>query len=373
MLRIIIAGGGTGGHLFPGIAIAQEVMTKHSGNRVLFVSTGKPFEKKALSEAGFPMRRITSQSIKGQGVWNQLVAVWKIPWGVFESIWILKRFRPHLVMGVGGYTSAPLVIGAWILGIQIVLHEQNVLPGITNRILAPFAKRIYVSFENTQFKLIRRTSGNVMKKVRVTGNPVRKEIIRCAMKHSGNITTASNQKETFTVLIIGGSQGAHAVNLAVMEALSYLKEKKKFFFIHQTGSQDDVTVRNAYVRQGIPCEVKPFFNDMAGRYDKADLVVCRSGASTVAEVTALGKGVIFIPYPYASDDHQLLNAQGLTLAGAAEMIRETDLNGRLLAERVEYYASDRTKLQAMASKAKALGSLDAATVIVNDFYTLLTG
>ncbi|MBW2644298.1 MAG: glycosyltransferase, partial [Deltaproteobacteria bacterium] len=170
-LRIVIAGGGTGGHLFPGIAMAQEFMAGNPNNRLLFVGTGKPFETTALSKAGFAHKRITSEGIKGRGLWNQTKSILKIPKGIFESVMILRQFRPDLVIGVGGYSAGPLVAGAWLLGIKIVLHEQNILPGITNRILSRLADRIYVSFDDTQ-------TGLNPKKVLYTGNPVRKEILQ---------------------------------------------------------------------------------------------------------------------------------------------------------------------------------------------------
>ena len=172
-MRIVIAGGGTGGHLFPGIAIADAFATRDEKNRVLFVSTGKPFEISVLSKTAFKHRYITAEGIKGRGLRRQAVSVLKIPKGIFESIMILKRFRPDIVVGLGGYSAGPLVAGAWILGIKIVLHEQNILPGITNRILSRLADRIYVSFDDTQ-------TGLNPKKVLYTGNPVRKEILRCA-------------------------------------------------------------------------------------------------------------------------------------------------------------------------------------------------
>ena len=362
--RIVIAGGGTGGHLFPGIAIAQEFMTRNSNNSLLFVGTGKPFEIAALSEAGFIHKHITAEGIKGRGLWNQVVSILKIPKGVFESILILKRFKPDIVVGMGGYSAGPLAIGAWLMGIKIALHEQNILPGITNQILSRLADRIYVSFDDAR-------TGLNTKKVLFTGNPVRKEILQCARNQKSDEIVNSKQKQHFTILIIGGSQGAHSINMALLESIEQIKDKDKFYFIHQTGIQDEAQVKNAYTRNGISCKVQAFFNDMARQYQKADLIICRAGATTVAEIKAIGKNAIFIPFPFAADNHQVLNARSLEKAGAAEMILEKDLSGKTLAERITFYASSPDTLRQMASRARGLGRPDAAGLIVDDCYKLI--
>lgn len=362
-LRIVIAGGGTGGHLFPGIAIAQEFMDRNPNSSLLFIGTDKPFETKALSEAGFTHKPITTEGIKGRGLRKQAKSILKIPKGIFESVIILKRFRPDIVIGVGGYSAGPLVVGAWLLGIKIVLHEQNILPGITNRILSRIADRIYVSFDDMQ-------TGLNPKKVLYTGNPIRKEILQYAKNQKGFEIDDSKQNKYFTILILGGSQGAHSINMALLEAIDKIKEKDKFFFIHQTGLNDEIRVKNAYEINGISCRVQSFFNDMARQYQKADLVICRAGATTVAEIKAIGKGVIFIPFPFAADNHQVLNARSLEKAGAAEMILEKDLNGKVLAERINFYASSPDILRQMASRAKDLGRPDAAVAIADNCYRL---
>ena len=370
-MRIIIAGGGTGGHLFPGIAIADALATRDKKNRVLFVGTGKPFEISVLSKTAFKYKSITAEGIKGRGLWRQIVSVLKIPKGIFESIMILKDFRPNLVIGVGGYSAGPVVIAAWLMGIKIVLHEQNILPGITNRILSGFADRIYVSFKDTRLERFRWLAPVEPKKLLVSGNPVRKEILQSEINQQDVSLADTGQKKPFTVLILGGSQGAHSINMAVLEALEYLDEKDKYFFAHQTGSADEQDVKKAYMKNGISCMVKSFFDDMAQQYHNADLVVCRAGATTVAEIAVMGKGVIFIPYPFAADNHQVFNAGSLENAGAAEMILQKDLTGKRLAKRIEHYASNPGALKAMASKAKSIGRPDAAEAIVDDCYRLL--
>jgi UDP-N-acetylglucosamine--N-acetylmuramyl-(pentapeptide) pyrophosphoryl-undecaprenol N-acetylglucosamine transferase len=363
-LRVVIAGGGTGGHLFPGIAIAQEFLEKNAGNNILFVGTGKPFEISILSETGFAHKRITAEGFKGRGVWHQLVSISKVPKGIIESILILKDFKPHIVIGVGGYSAGPLVMGARLLGIKIVLHEQNILPGITNRILSRFADRIYVSFAET-------IMGVTPKKIRFTGNPVRKEIVQCAEISRNTDMQAPKKEKKFTILILGGSQGAHRINMALLEALLYLENRKNIFFVHQTGTQDETQVKQRYDEYGIENDTRAFFKDMALQYQNSDLIICRAGATTVAEIKAVGKGVIFIPFPFAADNHQVLNARSLEKAGAAEMILEKNLSGKALAERIDFYVQRPEALQQMASRSRGLGRVDAAAMIVDDCYELV--
>jgi UDP-N-acetylglucosamine--N-acetylmuramyl-(pentapeptide) pyrophosphoryl-undecaprenol N-acetylglucosamine transferase len=363
-LRVVIAGGGTGGHLFPGIAIAQEFLEKNAENNILFVGTGKPFEISILSETGFAHKRITAEGFKGRGVWHQLVSISKVPKGIIESILILKDFKPHIVIGVGGYSAGPLVMGARLLGIKIVLHEQNILPGITNRILSRFADRIYVSFAET-------IMGVTPKKIRFTGNPVRKEIVQCAEISINTDMQAPKKEKKFTILILGGSQGAHRINMALLEALLYLENRKNIFFVHQTGTQDETQVKQRYDEYGIENDTRAFFKDMALQYQNADLIICRAGATTVAEIKAVGKGVIFIPFPLAADNHQVLNARSLEKAGAAEMILEKNLNGKVLAERIDFYVQRPEALQQMASRSRDLGRVDSAVMIVDDCYELV--
>jgi UDP-N-acetylglucosamine--N-acetylmuramyl-(pentapeptide) pyrophosphoryl-undecaprenol N-acetylglucosamine transferase len=351
-LNIVFAVGGTGGHLFPAIAIAQEFMARNSKNRIIFLGTGKPIEVSVLSEYRFVFRKISAEGIKGRSLFRQARAVLIMVRGVFQSIRILKSDTPDLVVGMGSYSAAPVVLAAWLNRIPVVLCEQNLLPGITNRFLSGIADRVCVSFENTL--------GNLPKsKIRFTGNPVRIEILQAVRKKK-------DKKGPFTVLILGGSQGAHRINMAVIEALGTLIENENFFFIHQTGEQDENSVKTAYVKNQIPCEVKAFFKDMERIYEKADLVVCRAGATTVAEISALGKPAIFIPFPYAADDHQVLNAQSLCAAGASEMIPEKNLAGQLLAEKILNLAKNRWKLEKMAEISASLGHPDAAMNIVDE-------
>jgi len=357
-LRILIAGGGTGGHLFPGIAVAQEFMRRNPHNETLFVHTGKPFEKKALAAAGFRQTAVTAEGIKGRSVTAKLLSVTKVPKGMWESLQIIRRFKPDILLGLGSYASGVVVLAGWFSGKTVVLCEQNRLPGITNRILFPLADRLYVSFPGT---CVRKKSPKVL----LTGNPVRHSLLAATGK------TEKESGDPFTILIIGGSQGAHAINVAVTQALFLLSEKKRIHFMHQTGAADAAWVREAYASAEVSGEVAPFFDDMNCRYGAADLVICRSGATTVAEVTALGKPALFIPFPFAADDHQTLNARELADAGAAEMLTQERLDSHVLAGKIEAFTLHPERLAEMAARAKAFGRPEAAATIVEDMTALV--
>lgn len=351
-----MAGGGTGGHLFPGIAIAQEFKAVNPATQVVFVSSANRLERTVLEAAAFDLRRIAVSGMKGRGSWNQISAAAKIPMAIITAIGILKELSPDLTIGLGSYSAGPVVMAAWLMRIPAVICEQNILPGITNRILARFVDRIYISFKNTRL-------GYGGRKVNWTGNPVRREVLATKAQDKG--------QGPFTVLIIGGSQGAHKINTTMNEALEHLQDAEGLQFVHQTGEADEAAVREAYGNKNIRAEARAFFEDMAACYHQADLIICRSGATTVAEITALGKAVIFIPFPYAADNHQVLNAADLADDGAAEIIVEKQLNGRLLAEKIQYYREHPQDLAQMAAKAGQYGKPDAAKNIVDDCYRLL--
>ena len=363
-LRVVIAGGGTGGHLFPGIAIAREFMARNSATRIIFVSTGNRLEKAVLSKAGFDLRSIQVAGIKGRGVWNQIKSVLKIPGATLAAMGLLKNFSPDLTIGLGSYSAGPVVIGAWLMRIPIAIHEQNILPGITNRILGRFADRIYISFENTKSRLN-------PKKVHWTGNPVRQELLESAARPEDG-PAQDNRQGRFTVLIIGGSQGAHRINMAMIGALEHFQNDERLHFVHQTGEADEAAVGDAYRKNRVSAEVQSFFDNMARQYRRADLIICRAGATTVAEITALGKAAIFIPFPFAADNHQVLNAADLASDGAAEIVLEEQLSSNLLAEKIEDYRDHPQTLEDMAARARRHGKPEAARNIVDDCYRLLT-
>ena len=358
-LRVVVAGGGTGGHLFPGIAVAEAFVKQNPQTEILFVGAGLPFEKEALARAGYPQRSIAIEGIKGRGLWAKARAASKIPGAVWRAGGILAEMGAELVIGVGGYAAGPVAAAAWIKGIPVVLCEQNTIPGITNRMLFPVARRVYLSFANTRGKI-------APSKKRLSGNPIRRPILEGAGR-------THREKGPFTVLVVGGSQGAHAINMAFVEALPHLSQRQAIRIVHQTGAADREQVANAYAREGIDAEVKAFFHDMASRYSQADLVVCRAGATTVAELTALGKAALFIPFPFAADNHQEFNARALVDCGAAQMVLEKDLTGAELAKRLGDLANDPDRLADMAAQARKLGRPEAAEFIVDDCYQLLEG
>ncbi|MDY6823690.1 MAG: undecaprenyldiphospho-muramoylpentapeptide beta-N-acetylglucosaminyltransferase [Thermodesulfobacteriota bacterium] len=362
---VIVTGGGTGGHLFPGIAIAERLRERQPGMRVLFVSTGTPVEKRVLPRLGFDFERIPAEGLKGRRMTDRLRAIVKLTTGLGRAARILVQFKPALVVGMGGYSSAPVVLCAWLFGIRIVLHEQNALPGITNRLLCRFADCVFVTYEEARDRLKAR---NII----VSGNPLRREILN-ALKNVGTavddgITEAGDK---FSLLVIGGSQGAHSLNQTMMDAMKKVTGRGIFSVVHQTGPVDEAMVRRAYEQAGIECTVKAFFDDMAGRYIEADLVVCRSGATTVAEIACVGKPAIFVPFPHAADNHQAYNAQALVAAGAAEMVAEADLSGDLMAGKIDYYVARRDVLARMAERAKQAGRPDAGNLIVDECLALM--
>ncbi len=360
-IRVIITGGGTGGHLFPGIAIAQAVMDRDSRNTVRFVGTDRPFEREAVSRAGFVHHAIPAGGIKRVGLRQRIRTLFTLPLGLAAALRIIRRVRPDLVIGVGGYSAFPVVLAAGLSGVPVALQEQNTRPGMANRLLAPLARRIYVSFPEPQFL------GGAKRKSRWTGNPVRREI------RAGAGASSTRREGAVTVFILGGSQGAHAVNLAVADALGHLRQPDRFRFIHQTGAADHAVVADAYHAHGIAAEVRPFFLDMARCYRAADFLVARAGATTVAEVTVAGRPALFIPFPYAADDHQTQNARFLADAGAAEIIPQSELSGSVLAGRLAEWADRPDRLERMAARSRALGRPRAAEAIVDDIHRLLAG
>lgn len=357
-LCVVVAGGGTGGHLFPGIALAEQFVARNPETRVLFIGTGRPFEAAAVHRAGFTHRTVTAEGIKRRGWRRALSAMVKIPKGIAEAVGILSEFRPHLVLGVGGYASGPTVAAGWLTRKAVVLQEQNLIPGAANRVLSVLADRIYVSFPETADRFS-------SKKVRVCGNPVRREVIAAAGERR------RRPEDPMTVLVLGGSQGAQSINTAVIEAVTRLKRPDRIFLIHQTGETDAERARAAVAAVGIGADVRPFFHDVGSVLSRADLVICRAGATTVAELTAIGKAVIFIPFPYAADDHQTQNAGSLARRGAAEMIAETELSGEGLARKIDDFIERPEALAELARRARQFGRPEAAEAIVDDCLALL--
>lgn len=322
MIRLMIAGGGTGGHLFPGVAVAEEFVRRDQRAKVLFVGTGRPVEAEVLGPRGLENRKITAAGLKGKGVLNKLRSLAALPVGMFQSMGLIRDFRPDVVLGVGGYVSGPVGVAARLMGRTTAIHEQNSIPGLTNRMLGKLADLIFISFESS-------AAFFPAEKTHLTGNPIRREIASMGGR------SRSFQSEGFTLLVGGGSQGAHRVNGAALEAAQILAPKVSGFrVIHQTGAADLDSVRESYRRMGVDAEVQAFFGDMERVYQEADLAVLRAGALTIAEISAAGLPSIFVPLPTAADNHQEINARSLVDRGAADMILQRDLSGKLLADRI---------------------------------------
>ena len=360
-MRCVIAGGGTGGHLFPGMAIAEAFLDREKGNEVLFIGTEKGIEARVLPGGKFPLKTIRTKPIQGKSPLEKMKAILGLPMAISEACTILKAFQPHLVLGVGGYASGPALLAASLLGMKRAIQEQNVMPGMTNRILKWFSHRIFVSFEEAKKYFPK-------KKTLLTGNPIRKEFLTALREGKG--TRA--EKERFTLLIFGGSAGAHRINRAMIEALGDLQGMRSWLkIIHQTGKEDLEFVSGEYRKKGFDALVKPFFEDLPVYYRTADLVVCRSGAGTVAELAVCGKAALLMPYPYAAHDHQLINARKLVDLGSARMILDQDLNGKIMAQAI-LHLHDHPEEQAKMEKAiQRLARPRAAEEIVDHCYALL--
>jgi UDP-N-acetylglucosamine--N-acetylmuramyl-(pentapeptide) pyrophosphoryl-undecaprenol N-acetylglucosamine transferase len=352
-MRLIIAGGGTGGHLFPGIAVAEEFLALNPANEVLFVGTSHGIEARLLPKLGYPLALISASGMMGMGTGKKFLSAGRLLYGYAQSRKILKDFRPDLVLGVGGYASAPLVLAARGMGIRRFIHEQNAAPGLTNKILGRFVDGVFISMQESAAFFPKEIT-------QMTGNPIRKEILWGFQERVRSVGDA------FSVLVFGGSAGAHRINTALIEALPFLEGMKgRLRITHQTGEKDLAQVRDGYRARGFQAVVTDFIENMSAAYGAADLVICRAGATTIAEVTACGKGCIFIPFPYAADDHQRKNAESLLARDAGFMILEEDLNGETLAREILELMEHPERLSEVEKNARSLAQLDAAQAIVS--------
>jgi UDP-N-acetylglucosamine--N-acetylmuramyl-(pentapeptide) pyrophosphoryl-undecaprenol N-acetylglucosamine transferase len=352
-MHVVIAGGGTGGHLFPGIAIAEEFLRRGDRTRIIFIGTKKGIESKLLGQLGYELREIDIEGVSGRGGKALVRGAYQIPKSIWQSWRILKQFRPHIVIGVGGYASGPAVLTAHFMRVPTAIAEQNAVPGITNRILGNFVDKIFVTYAQSRTYFSQ-------KKMILSGNPVRAAFtVECGKE--------KEKKDYRQLLVFGGSQGAEAINKSVIDMLPQLQSMKdKVHIHHQTGSRQLEEVTRAYEQFGIGAKVTPFIVDMAGAYTDADLIICRAGATSLAEITALGKAAILIPYPWAANDHQLKNAQALASEGAAILIQERELSGDKLFNAIEDLLLDEQKLHRMEENSLRLSKIDAAATIVEN-------
>lgn len=349
VVKVVIAGGGTGGHLFPGIAVAEELRRLDPGGEVLFVGTSRGLEARMIPGLGWRLALISSGGVTGMK-WNRaLQGLASVARGVVESLGLLRRESPELVVGSGGYVAVPCVLAAALLRIPILLLEQNLLPGVGNRVLSRLAGKVAISFPESDRYFPPR-------KAVLTGNPIRSKL--------RDIDEKKSFVPPFTLFVFGGSQGAHRINQAVLDALPFLEERKGgLLLIHQTGEADFRAVVAAYTQAGWAADVRPFFEDMATPLQQAHLVICRAGATTLAEITACGRAAILIPFPHAAHNHQELNARALERLGAAEVFLDRDLSGERLAEAIGKFLENPGRLEEFSRRSRSQGRPEAAGAV----------
>lgn len=348
-MRLLVAGGGTGGHLFPGLALGEEVKTRHPRNDVLFVGSARGIEAREVPKAGYPLEIIDVAPLKRIGLLGFLKGLFRLPIALWQSIKVLRKFDPDVVVGVGGFASGPVVLAAWLLRIPTAVQEQNALPGFTNKVLGRFADAVFIAFDEAR-KFFPAS------KTHLLGNPIRRAFL-------DNYLHTKPAGERLSIFVTGGSQGAHVLNLRVAEAMELLKDRP-IDLLHQTGVKDLEEISKRYA--GLPnAKAVAFIDDMPGAYSRADLMVCRAGATTIAELTVCKKPAILVPFPFAADDHQTVNAHSLVDAGAAILIAEKDLTAQRLADEIRALDADRGKLARMSRASGVLGRPEAAREIAD--------
>jgi UDP-N-acetylglucosamine--N-acetylmuramyl-(pentapeptide) pyrophosphoryl-undecaprenol N-acetylglucosamine transferase len=352
-LRVVIAGGGTGGHLYPGLAVARELLARDPATVVTFVGTAHGIEARVLPREGFVLDPIRSAGLKGKSALARLRGAALLPLGGIDAWRVVSRRRPHVVIGVGGYSSGPVVLAAALRRVPTIVLEQNAVPGLTNRLLARVVDAAALTYAEAEPWF--RGKGFV------SGNPVRPGFAGVAPALS-----AHPQNGRRRLLVFGGSQGAHAINLAMIDAAPMLRDRQPVLdVVHQTGERDLPVVREVYERVGLEARVEAFLHDMDREMGAADLIVCRAGATTLAELTAAGRPALLVPLPTATDDHQRKNAAALARAGAAEVLDQGELSGVTLAQRVAALLDDDDRRRAMAAAARRAARPEAARVIAD--------
>lgn len=348
-MKLLIAGGGTGGHVFPALAIAREWKSRGAEREVVLVGTQRGIEMKLVPQAGVPLETLRVAGLKGKSGTTLVKNLAMLGSGLADAFGVIKKHKPAVAFGVGGYAAGPMLLATWLRGIPNVIFEPNAVPGFTNKVLARFAKRIATGYEVSA-----RRWG---KKAVVTGCPVRQEFFQIASRAP---------QKPYRLLVTGGSQGALPVNRAFLAAADLLSTRKEELrIVHQTGERDYNDVKAAYERCDFPAEVMPFLENMAERFAWADLIVCRAGAITTAEVAAAGRAAIFIPFGRATDSHQLRNAQEMTNAGAGRVITEPELTAARLRNEIFSLLDQPREIETMAIQARRLAYPHAARDIVN--------
>ncbi|MCX8027971.1 MAG: undecaprenyldiphospho-muramoylpentapeptide beta-N-acetylglucosaminyltransferase [Thermodesulfovibrionales bacterium] len=366
-MRVIIAGGGTGGHLYPAIAVAEEIIKgdvsqKTKKSDILFVGTEQGIEKRVVPLEGYRIEFLRVEGFVGRSFRKKLKSLFLFVLSFKTAFQIIDRFRPKVVIGAGGYASLSIALMAKVLDIPVVVLEQNSIPGLANRIIGRFADAICVTYEESVSKFPKA-------KIYHTGNPVRDSIFK------GDVQRA---RETFhvdplkkTVFVFGGSLGAHAINRAIIDALPYMLDLRLYIqFIHQTGQNDFEDVKTAYQKAGFKSAVHQYIYQMADVYAISDLIICRAGATTLSEITALGKCAVLIPFPYAAANHQVKNAQRLESMNACKVILENHLTPESLARLIRQLIQDDDMRKEIARNASVLGKPDAAKKVSDIVFSL---
>jgi UDP-N-acetylglucosamine--N-acetylmuramyl-(pentapeptide) pyrophosphoryl-undecaprenol N-acetylglucosamine transferase len=350
-MRVLIAAGGTGGHIYPGIAVAQEIMRRDKEAVVRFVGTPRGLETKLVRQAGFELSFIDISGLKNVSLMARARGAFLLPRSFVTARQVIREVQPEVVVGAGGYVSGPVLMTAALMRRPTLIMESNALPGFTNRILARFIKRAAVTFEQS----LHFFRGKAV----ITGNPVRREFFELAPKQ--------RDPNRFSLLIFGGSQGARAINDAMVAGLADLNGVKHLLQVtHQTGPADFEKIKAGYAEAGwVEADVRPYIENIATEFARADLVICRSGATTTAELIAAGKASIMIPFPFAADDHQRKNAEAMEVGGAARMIVQQSLTGKGLAEEIKKLVQEPEKVTAMETAARKLSRGDAAAAVVD--------
>ncbi|MBA3454440.1 MAG: undecaprenyldiphospho-muramoylpentapeptide beta-N-acetylglucosaminyltransferase [Deltaproteobacteria bacterium] len=351
-MRLLIAGGGTGGHLFPGVAVAEELRAQELDAAIRFVGTKRGIEARVLPDLGWELDLIEVSGLKTVGTLGTIRGMVRLPRALWQARKVIKAFKPDAVIGVGGYASGPVVLMARLAGIPTAICEQNSIPGLTNKILGRIARAVFLSFEESRrfFK---------PKKIVMSGNPVRRDLL-AKLLAPGPVVAS----DSLHVLVCGGSQGAVAVNELAAEALCALAREMPLAVVHQTGEKGLEATAKRYADAGVTADTRAFIKDMASAYHRADIIIGRAGATTVAELAIAGKPAIFIPYPFAADNHQEINAREMATAGAALMFKQSELTADRLADALRPLLTDSATRSAMGAAMKTLAKPQAAAAVV---------
>ncbi|SHI62373.1 undecaprenyldiphospho-muramoylpentapeptide beta-N-acetylglucosaminyltransferase [Lutispora thermophila] len=367
-MRAILTGGGTGGHIYPAISIARGILEKYKDAEILFVGTEKGMENSIVPKEGFPLRTIKVRGFLRKLTFQNVVAIKENMVSFLECRKIIKEFKPDIVIGTGGYVSGTMVMTAALMGIPTMIHEQNAFPGVTNRILSRYVDKIALTFPEASRYF------RYKDKIMVTGNPLRGEITKIT-KLEGMRALGFDENKPL-LLIVGGSRGAKKINESSMLVAEECEKKREFQLLHMTGESQYKDVIEQYEKKNIPhdtsyLKVIPYIHNAPYAYAAADLLISRCGAGLISEITALGKPSILIPYPYATDNHQEYNARALEKSNAAIVILESELNEKVLLDKVKYLLANKEKMREMTNNSKKMGKPEATSAIVKIIEGLL--